>query len=258
MSAPTPELDAVLAGPARWHTIDHRGDVGSTNDVAAAALAEGVPPGLVVVADRQLAGRGRRGRRWQDPGAGASLPVSVTLPRPATPTLVPLVGGLAALAAVEATGVEGELKWPNDVLVVGRRGGAAKLVGVLAEGTSVGIVLGIGVNVDLRRSPVAGATSVAEELERDVDRWALLAALLRALDSWSTALDDRREGAVLADYRERCRTLGREVVVHLATGDDDLRGRAVALTPAGGLVVEDAGGRRTEVTAGDVQHVRPG
>jgi BirA family biotin operon repressor/biotin-[acetyl-CoA-carboxylase] ligase len=252
--APTPALAALLEGPSRWHTVDHRTAVGSTNDVAASALAAGSPPGLVVVADHQTAGRGRRGRRWDDRPDGATLPVSVTLPRPPVPTLVPLAAGVALVDAVRHVGVPAVLKWPNDVLVEGSDG-TRKLAGILVEARDDGLVVGMGTNVDLREQPVDGATSLVEEAGGPVDRWAVLLALLRALDRWTTDLDEGREAAVLAAYRERCTTLGRGVEVALADGSG-LRGRAVDVTATGALVVDVDGSGAVTVTAGDVRHVR--
>lgn len=256
MSGPTPELLAHVESSRRWRELMHHVEVDSTNDHAAASLAAGTRHGVVVVADHQRAGRGRRGRVWEDHPADASLLASVTVPPPPAVTHVPLAAGLAVVEAVAAVGLEAAVKWPNDV-VVPRSDGEAKLAGVLTEGHAGGIVVGIGVNVDHRGLPrIEGSTSVAAELDHDVDRWSLLDALLRALDVQLTLLESDRPAAVLDHYRARCATLGRDVVVELASADR-ITGHAVDLTADGALVVAAPGGRRLRVTAGDVHHVRP-
>ena len=168
MSFSHPRLDAMLQGPSVWHTLEHLPEATSTNDVAAARLAEGVPPGLVVVADHQTAGRGRVGRTWLDwPGRSGedqqdrSLLVSVTASTPSTATLAPLAAGLAASDAITRWRVDARLKWPNDVLVGGRKCGGILLeqhpVGIRGVGTqSTALVIGIGINVDWRGVPREG------------------------------------------------------------------------------------------------------
>src|SRR5688500_4222387 len=129
------------------------GCVTSTMDVALAAVDEGAAEGLVIVADEQTAGRGRRGRPWSSP-AGAGLYMSFVFRPPVEALSAPLLAILTLAAGVAvrcaiigATGLTPELKWPNDV-VVGRR----KLAGILAEGVGIGtaaqtVILGVGINV---------------------------------------------------------------------------------------------------------------
>lgn len=258
-STPPPPLQRLVEGPAYWHTVQHHEETGSTNDLALDAVRDGVPPGLIVTADRQTAGRGRRGRTWEDRPDGASLAVSVTIP-PLTDhrTLVPLVAGVALADALRRLGLRAALKWPNDVLLELPEEGRPlrKAAGILAEALPEGIVVGTGVNVDFRGlDPVEGATSVAEVLGRDVDRWVLLGGYLRALEAWLRDLDTTGPERLLASYRQRCATLGQEVTATVATGP--VQGRAVDVADSGGLVIEVAGGKRVEVTSGEVQTLRP-
>ena len=274
----------VVERDARLHTVEHHEWVGSTNDVALARLREGVAPGLVVVADRQTAGRGRRGRRWVDdvdgPSGPANLAVTVALAL-AGPHVgqVPLATGLAVRDAVlaVASDVEVVLKWPNDVLV---RAPAAdgtvgeaderKLAGILCErhhldghpdghpdGQAV-VLIGCGINVDRRGiepdADTARWGSIAEVVAREVDRGAVLAALL-------AALPDRVERALAADpehrtaYRAVCSTIGRRVRVDHADGSS-IVGEAVDVGEDGRLVV-DTGHGREHIAAGDTTHLRP-
>ncbi len=148
-------------------------------------LAEDAPEGAVAATDEQTAGRGRLGREWVAP-AGSSLLASIVL-RPEVPTAnlpeLSLVAGRAvAQALAEVAGVEPEVKWPNDVLVDGR-----KVAGILAEARDGRVVLGIGINVsqsedELPQRPTHPATSLLLETGRTVPRAELLAAVLDRLE----------------------------------------------------------------------------
>jgi BirA family transcriptional regulator, biotin operon repressor / biotin---[acetyl-CoA-carboxylase] ligase len=252
-----PRVAALLSGPLGWHTVEHLAEVGSTNDVALERVRQGVPDGLVVVADHQTAGRGRGGHRWEDaPDDDASLLVSVVVtPPPVHVQLISLAGALAVSDAVRRAGARPELKWPNDVLLGGR-----KCAGVLAERHRVGerdvLIVGLGVDVDWRGTERTGEaaawTSVAEAAGADVDRGDLLADLLRALATWlrSVPTDPLR---LLTTYRDACVTVGRPVEVDVPDGTT-LRGRAVDLDRDGRLVV-DTGDQQLVVNAGDVRHL---
>ncbi|HLG68726.1 MAG TPA: biotin--[acetyl-CoA-carboxylase] ligase [Acidimicrobiales bacterium] len=238
------------------------GSLDSTNRYLLAE-AEGLPDGLVVVADHQRAGRGRLGRTWESP-PGSSLLASVLLRPALAPTelhLCSLAVALAACRACEvAAGVEPWLKWPNDLVVADR-----KLAGVLAESVPgvqgaepalPTVVVGVGINVDWPGPQGAGGACLRELAGRAVDRLGLLFALLASLAPLRADLD--RPGgraALVAAGRARCATLGRLVVVD--TGAGMVEGRAVDLTDEGHLVVATPAGHR-EVAAGDVVHVRPG
>lgn len=258
MTAPTRDLAALLDGPSVWHTIEVLEEVGSTNDVLADRAAAGVPAGLVIVADRQTAGRGRRGRPWEDVEPHRSLLVSALLDLPTRgASLVPLAAGVAVADAIRRGGAQARLKWPNDVLAP-VDGEPRKCAGILVERHGRHLVVGMGINVDWRGVPREGERtswgSVAEALESDVDRWVILTDTLRALEVWVRDLE-RDPVRLLATYRTRCTTLGEEVQVALPSGEL-LTGRAVDLTPDGALLV-DTGRGRAVVAAGDVVHVRP-
>jgi BirA family biotin operon repressor/biotin-[acetyl-CoA-carboxylase] ligase len=249
--------------PAPRFDVRRFDSIPSTNSTLLAEARRGAPEGLVVVADHQTAGRGRLGRRWEAP-PGTCLLVSVLL-RPALAAdrlhLCTAVVSLAAAdACLEAAGVAPLLKWPNDLLVSGR-----KVAGVLAESDpaaaggppgSVAVVVGMGCNVDWPGPPDAAGTGLSEAAGRPVDRDALLGAFLDALAARRADLDDPAGRARIADeVRRRSGTLGAQVRVE-REGSPPLTGTAVDLTPDGHLVVETAGGR-VAVAAGDVVHVRP-
>jgi BirA family transcriptional regulator, biotin operon repressor / biotin---[acetyl-CoA-carboxylase] ligase len=262
-----PRVAALLGGPLGWHTVVHEPVVTSTNDEVLARLRSGVPPGLVVVADHQTAGRGRLGRPWDDAsveGQVRSLTVSTAVALPeANAGLVPLAVGLAVADALRRAGTSPSLKWPNDVLLSTPAGDLAKAAGVLVERHTVAgrdvLVIGTGLDLDWRpvdrTGDAAAWTSVAEATGGDVDRGEVLADLLRGEAVWlrSLATEPVR---VLGAYRDACATIGRDVEVTFPDGEV-LRGRAVDLDRDGRLVVEAADRGRVAVTAGDVRHVRP-
>ncbi len=244
-------------GATRFADVRRYDEVDSTNRVVAELAREGAPDGVVVVADHQTAGRGRRGRTWVAPPA-SSLLVSVLLrPQSEPPALTTVAASLAASDALaDVAGVEPALRWPNDLYAGGR-----KLGGILAEVVENGaVVLGVGVNLRWPSgvpAPLAGLAVSAEEVaNRTVVRDELLATFLAHLE--------RRDGALatasgrqrtLEDYRAHCETLGRSVRATLP-GGRALVGTATAVDASGRLVL-DGGGAPTVLAVGDVVHLRP-
>ncbi len=235
--------------PAAAPSIIRLDSVPSTQAVAFDLAAGGAADRTVVVADHQTAGRGRRGRRWDDE-AGSSLLVSIVVrPRLALSRL-PMLSYVAAIATADAlatvTGLTPRLKWPNDVLLGGR-----KIAGILLEsriGSEPLVVVGIGVNLNQRRFPpeLAGqATSAALATGGPVDPEAVLTALLAAFDGWRGRLEAEGFAAIRARWLGLSDTVGRQVSA------DGQVGQAVDLDLDGALVLESPSGRR-RVVAGEV------
>jgi BirA family transcriptional regulator, biotin operon repressor / biotin---[acetyl-CoA-carboxylase] ligase len=254
-------IRALLSGPVLWHHLEHLDEVDSTNDLALEHARDGTPPGLVVVADRQRAGRGRAGRGWRDHVSAfgpASLLCTMTVAVPeANAGLVPLAAGLALADALRRQGARPALKWPNDVLL-----DEQKTAGILVErhGLAAGaevLLIGVGCNLDWRGldrpDDEIAWTSVAEQTGAPVDRGEVLADLLRGLATWlrSVPTDPLR---LLVAYRDACATIGREVRVSFPDGEQ-LVGRAADLDREGRLVVDTPQGPLA-VNAGDVRHLR--
>ena len=247
----------------RFHTVRHVAETGSTNADLMAAASAGAAEGLVLVTDHQTAGRGRQRRNWHDDPGNALLVSALLRPPPAVVGLIPLITGLAAVAALDdlAGGSSGAgLKWPNDVLAP--RLDERKLAGILAESVTSGsgrvaVVTGMGMNLRWSSPPpddvAARAATVTELLDRRVDRDVVLDRYLRALDGALNRSVQRGVGAVLDDYREVCLTLGRRVRFTTSRGEHE--GEAVGLTEAGLLVLATDDGRRVELVAGDAHHL---
>lgn len=266
-----------LVEPGTIRRLDVVESTGSTNtDLAAAFTADprDWPEISVLATDFQSAGRGRLERTWQAPPR-SSLAVSILL-RPApggAPAPEDAYGWLSMLCATalaaalrETAGVPAELKWPNDVIVAGR-----KVAGVLAQlvpapGGPPAVVVGAGVNVTLGRDelPVPTATSLVLEDATTVDTTVLLTAYLRETASLYAGFlrAGGRAGAAIdggAGLRERVAatmaTLGAPVRAELP-GGNTLEGTAVGLEPDGALSVRSSDGTTTAVRAGDVVHLR--
>jgi BirA family transcriptional regulator, biotin operon repressor / biotin---[acetyl-CoA-carboxylase] ligase len=254
-----PALSAALTRDSDlWRSLEVVPEIGSTNAALVAAAAAGEPEGAVLVAEHQVAGRGRLDRVWTSPPR-AGLTVSFLL-RPDVPAArrgwLPLLTGVALAEAVgEVTGVRASLKWPNDLLALDGR----KLAGILAESSGNAVVVGVGLNVSTTAAELPDTgTSLSRVTGGTVDRAPVLLAFLRALERryrrWTAALGDPVSSGLAHDYLAWSSTVGTEVVVGLPDGST-LEGTAEAVDWDGRLVVATREGQ-VELTSGDVRHVR--
>jgi len=232
--------------------------VGSTNDEAWEAHGRGAPHGTVVIAAVQTRGRGRAGRRWETPRGGIAISLLLSEGCAARPLhVIPLAAGLALAESFEALGLTPSLKWPNDVLIGGR-----KVSGILAEQRGAGarstVVLGVGVNVAQRVEDLVAAahdphavpaTSLAVE-GVTASREEVAAGFLTAFEPWWEALAERGADPVLDAWRGRARFWGETVRVRGAGGV--MHGVARGLDAHGRLVL-DVDGAPVAVIAGDLE-----
>lgn len=249
----SPPVVSALARNRRLRAVHLVGEVGSTQDVARELAAQGAPDGTVVVAERQTAGRGRRGRRWEDapPGGGLALTLLLDLGHGALASgLVPHALGVAvheACAPMMMSAVTLGLKWPNDVLARSDATAAPrKLAGVLVERERIPgatprevLLCGVGLNVSLGGPPSSDRVDLTSLATDPPERGRILAALLEALDA-SLALLVGAPEDLLARYRAICETIGRAVVVEGA-GAGPLAGTAVGVDADGRLLVSRDG-----------------
>lgn len=239
------------SGPAasivRLQTVD------STQRVAFELAERGAADRTVVVAETQTAGRGRQGRRWHDEPGDSLLMSIVVRPRLRVADLAklsPTTAVAVAQAVVATAGLDARLKWPNDVLVRGR-----KLAGILLESRILGepvVVVGIGVNLRQRAFPgplAATATSVWREGGRTVELAAMREAVLDAFDAWRATLEGEGFAPVRARWLALADTIGRRVTVGESSG------LAVDLDGDGALVLEGPRGRRA-IVAGELTEAR--
>jgi BirA family transcriptional regulator, biotin operon repressor / biotin---[acetyl-CoA-carboxylase] ligase len=264
-SEPAPSW-AAAGRPGRrvGNAVEHYAEIGSTNDRVRQALLEPTGDGLVVVADRQLAGRGRMGRTWLSP-AGVNLLVSVGLRLDLPASRAWWLAAAAALAVREAAhAVVGPdhplaIRWPNDLVTVGGR----KVAGLLIESQLTGdrvtdAILGMGLNANWRRADMpsdiaSSATSLADLADAPVDRVQLLGVLLDALDAEIGLVE---AGTSPRDRFQAASWLtGREVEVETPAGR--LSGVAGPIADNGGLVL-DGPTMQTTVSVGEVIRVHAG
>jgi BirA family biotin operon repressor/biotin-[acetyl-CoA-carboxylase] ligase len=233
--------------------------VGSTNTAAAEWAREGAPDGSVVVTEYQSEGRGRHGRTW-DAQKGKNLMFSVVL-RPALAAdrlgLITVAASVAVAEAIDAflTGHEAALKWPNDVLLEGR-----KTCGMLLESSLYGtqtaevVVLGVGLNVNQTDFPEAladTATSLHLTTGRSVPRAPLFARLLQRLEARYDAVQARDGTDVRAAFHDRLAALHESVTLRESDTGETLTGVVQGITETGALRLDTPDGPRT-VHAGDV------
>lgn len=252
------ELVDVSAAPVSELRV--LAETGSTNAELMEWAAAGAPDYAVVTASHQTAGQGRLGRSFEG-APGSVLPVSMVFSTegvsPEQWSLISLLAGLAVADTLRETcGLAPELKWPNDVLVDGR-----KICGILTQAANTkqgtALVVGIGINVAMTEAelPVPHATSVLLAGGTTLDRNDIAVALIRALRNRQNLWRDGNVSELLAEYREKCTTLGAEVRAELP-GDKVIVGKAEDINDGGSLIVRDAAGGKHVVTAGDVQHLR--
>ena len=256
---------ALSARPELGETVvRYFPELASTNDTAAALAAAGAADGTAVLAGRQTAGRGRRGREWDSPAA-VGLYMSVILRGRQSP-VVTLLAGVAVAEAVQGTaGVAVDLKWPNDVVAAPTGGGNAalprrKIAGILTEALPGGserddaVVVGIGVNVRTRAFPaeLAGRAAALESLAgRRVNGSVLCADLLARLFRWRRWMADEGESFVVARWRALAPS-SRGAPVSWDAGGTLCRGVTAGVDDDGALLVA-CGGRTERIVGGEVR-----
>ena len=254
------ELRPLLNTHDLGQTLHWYEELGSTSDRAKELADEGADPGTVVVAETQTAGRGRRGRVWASPPR-RNLYFSVILRPELPPARAPeltLVASVALCDALRQAGVQAGIKWPNDLLVSGR-----KIAGILTELAAEPdrvhwVVVGAGVNVNARAEDFpeelrAAATSVLLERGQAAPRALFAAACFTALEEWLDRHAEDGFGPVRDAWRERSVTLGREVIVK-ADGRE-IAGTAEDIDESGALLVRSRAGVE-RILSGDVTLLR--
>lgn len=239
------------------------GGVPSTNLVLRGLAARGAVEGTVVLAEEQVRGRGRHGRSWFSP-PGLNLYVSVLFRPGIDLREVPRFSFISSLALTEtiwAEGLPATIKWPNDVLVDGRKVAGTLVETVDLAGTPPHVILGVGVNmnVDDEALRVAlcdearEATSLREAAGRDIDRNLFAASFLNHLEKWFAVAREQAWDRLLAAWRERDGLRGRRVEIRGT--DPAWQGRADGIDAAGYLAVHTDAGVRQRVISGEIRLV---
>lgn len=254
-----PGLPADAFGKGLGYRLHYFPELSSTNDRLRQLSRAGAPEGTVVVAERQTAGRGRRGRTWESPGdLGLWFSVLLRPPRPVreAPLLALLAAAAVRAGAAETAGVDGRIKWPNDVIVA-----QGKVCGVLAELEAEvdrirACILGVGVNVnqtahDFPIELAGKAASLRMAAGRSLRRVPLLQSILHHLARRYRRALEVGFGPLLEEVRAQSATLGQRVLVE--ESGRAWTGLAEDLTADGALSVRpDTGGETVTVYAADV------
>jgi len=227
---------------------------GSTMADAAREAEAGAPDGAIVIAEEQTAGRGRMGRSWVSP-PGVNIYVTIIV-RPALDHLryLSVIAPLAVCQAIEeTTSLFPRIKWPNDVLIDGKKVSGTLIESEVVDDRVLFALAGIGINVNLDASAHAEiasiATSLRTELGREVAREEVLAAMLDRFEEHYEAL--RRGEVVAMPWKHRLDTLGKHVRVQFAGGRVE-EGVAVDADSDGSLILRRDDGSHVRIEAGEV------
>jgi len=254
-------LHAELGDHPFGRHIVHYFRIESTNAVALKLAGEGAEHGTVVLAEEQTAGRGRLGRAWYSEKS-SGIYTSIILRPPLAPSAAPvltLMAGLAAQKAVSATtGLSVDIRWPNDLLVNGK-----KVCGILTEMSAEvdrlhAVVLGIGMNVNHIRMPVElenSATSLRMEAHRAVSRLQVFVALLRELEHYYQLLLKKGSSAITERWAAAS-TFAHGKRVCVATAAGVALATTTGLDPTGALNVQYDDGRQESLVAGEVVEMK--
>ncbi|MBN1473384.1 MAG: biotin--[acetyl-CoA-carboxylase] ligase [Syntrophaceae bacterium] len=251
------ELKKELAGEIIGHSIHYFQEIGSTNDEAFRLGMDGAPEGTVVVADSQSAGKGRLQRSWFSPPQ-ANIYTSIILRpefNPADAPRITIMAGLAAAQTIETyCPREARIKWPNDVLLDGK-----KVCGILAqmqtnEDKIDFVILGIGINVNIAADDFPAeirkiATSLAAQTGAFHSRHDLLITLYKNLSKWYKTLISTGFEMISDEWLRMASLIGCKIQVKF--GNEIIKGKAVGIDERGALVMSDSKGKTVKILAGD-------
>lgn len=255
------ELENQIHGEWAGRTIYFYPETGSTNTDARKLAEQGAPHGTVVAADRQNAGKGRRGRTWQSP-PGKDIYFTILLRPEFPPDKAPMLTLVMALSVAEAVneacGIEALIKWPNDITVNGK-----KICGILTEMNVESdyiryVITGVGINVNRGNLPDeipdeirASATSLILETGKKIKRAPLLAKVLERMEvNYGKFVSSLDLCGLLEDYNRLLVNRGKTVCI--LDPKEEFEGTAEGITPSGELIVRKQDGTVINVYAGEV------
>ena len=250
-------LKQQLAGKFIGHQLHYYEEIGSTNDEAFRLGLAGAPEGTALIANSQSAGRGRMQRVWHSP-AGSNIYTSIILRPQIEPARAPQISILAGVAVADV--LESycpdriKLKWPNDVLIDGK-----KVCGILSQMKTAAsevdfIVLGIGINVNISYSQFPKeicnlATSLAIETGREISRQELIISLYENLGKWYKHLMQDGFGRVKEKWLSMSPMIGE--LVQVMFQEEAVSGKAIGIDEDGSLILLATGNKELKVSAGD-------
>jgi BirA family biotin operon repressor/biotin-[acetyl-CoA-carboxylase] ligase len=254
-------IQAELGESEIGHSIIHHFRISSTNTAALTLAQKGAAHGTVVVAEEQTAGRGRLGRTWYSEKS-SGIYVSVILRPPFSPTAAPILTLMAGVATQHAlsttTGLSVDIRWPNDLLVNGK-----KVAGILTEmnaelGRLHAIVLGIGINVNHSEMPAElkpSATSLRIESQRTWSRVQVFISLLKELEKHYRLLLEKGSAAI-AERWAAASSYASGKRIRIVTAEAESLATTVGLDPSGALRVRYDDRHEEALVAGEVAEVK--
>lgn len=253
------ELSSLLDGRTKWagQHVFYYDEIDSTNLKAKQFGEEGAPHGTLAVADMQTAGRGRRGRGWDSP-AGSSIYMSIMLRPKFPPVKAPMLTIVMAYSVARAlctcTGLDVQIKWPNDIILNGK-----KIVGILTEmSTEIDyinhIVIGVGINVNMESFPeeiVEKATSLRIETGEIQKRAPIVVEIMSEFETWYEAFEQSEDLSFLQDdYNQLLVNCGKDV--RILGAKETYQAHALGINETGELLVRREDGSEEAVYAGEV------
>ncbi len=227
----------------------------STMDIAKQAVSNRAAEGTIVITDEQTAGRGRAGRKWLSPPGSSILLSIIVKPNLAQLSRLNMVAALATAQAIEkTTGIKPTIKWPNDIIIEGKKVSGMLIEGDIQDEVVNSAVVGIGVNITLDPSTIPEikdtATSLRVVLREEVSRLEVLRALLLEFEQLYKALLHGED--IHKKWLRRLETLGRQVRVKMGDEDEELEGYAESVDSEGHLWLRRPDESLVEIIAGDV------
>ena len=250
----SPDLLLPYEFPDLEQRIHYFPEISSTMDAARELARKGAEEGTIVIAEAQTRGRGRLSREWLSPKGGIYFTI-ILRPR-ISPAYAPRINLMVAVAVAttirKLSGLKAELKWPNDVLIAGK-----KVCGILAEmGAEMDVInfvnVGIGINANSSATRFEKtATSLKEALGREISRKEFLSALIAEIKRWQVLL---MEADLLQEWKELSVTLNR--YVRIMNLGEEVTGQATDIDATGALILKGKDGSLRTVLAGDCIHLR--
>ena len=223
--------------------------IDSTNEYAK-SLINKAPEGTVILADQQTEGKGRFEKKWYSPADGIWMSVIL---RPPDISLISIAAGISVCEGLHMMGILAGLKWPNDILLNGK-----KIGGILTEIVDETVILGIGLNLNIRRFPkelMSIASSVFLETKKHLDKKMVFDLICKQLDDWYAVLKSSKIKRLLEKWRLYTVLLGQEVTIEM--GEKELTGRVLDISNDGGLMLM-LPNRKVERVLGGVCHLKRG
>lgn len=217
-------------------------EIDSTNEYAKTLLNK-APEGAVILVDQQTEGRGRFGKQWFSPEGG--LWMSVIL-QPPEHSLIAIAAGVAVCKTLHMNGILPGIKWPNDIMLNGK-----KIGGILTEVVDDFVILGIGINLNIRKFPDAlkeTASSVFLETKKHLEKKKVFDVLCRRLDDCYGLMKEKKIKDLLTEWRHYTILLGQEVIIEMP--DKEVTGKVIDISNDGALVIMGVDGKIKTVVAG--------